>query len=382
MMARMTVIASLALVMVMLPAVAQQHSPVEIDFEADTGAFISADPTAEFGLTHDPDLVFSGTGSLEFRYIQTPFQSEVPEWGLPGALILPLPHGVPGMTEISFALRSKLPTPVVIALGLGDDGPRFNRVVWSAAERWSEFTLSLEDFIFDRDGPGSPEDPLDPAQLAHIAVIDGHGFVRMIAEESPLIYVDPPAEQTLWLDDFVLRAGEPGDTPEPTLPRPLAEYSSPMHGFLPVGGRDLTVSSEDGPEGEPALRVDYTIPPLTLFGLMHSVAPGALADAEAISFSARTNRPVTLLVTLEERREPGELGKSRYQQTVELRPSGDFEAITLPLSLFELGDDQVDPDGALNAELVETAAIIDATAAFEASEVINTLRLTAPSAVE
>ncbi len=372
---------SVSLLLCICAVSAQADMLLYADFETDTGGFISADPTGELSVTHDPHLVFEGEGSLEFRYTQMPFQSDVPEWGLPGVLIIPVAGGAPDLSTISFALRSRLSTPVVITLGLGDEGPRYNRFIWSTAESWSQFELSLDEFIFDRDGPGDPEAPLEPGQITSIAVIDAHGFVRMIAEEEPLVHVDPPVQQTLWLDSFALSTRASAPVPELQQAHLLADYASPMRGFLPVGGTDLHIESERRPDGEYGLRVDYTTPARTLFGVLHHVPHGALADATSLRFNARTNRPLTLVVFLEEKRGPGELDKSRYESVVRLEPGEDLREITLPLALFELGEDQTDPDGALNLRLVEMLSIVDVTAAFEDTEVINTLHLSPPEVI-
>jgi hypothetical protein len=371
-----------AIVLSIASTCAQDELLLYEDFEADTGRVISGDPAAELGLTHDPELVFEGGSSLQLRFVQASMRPDRPEWGFPGALILPLPQGAAGLNELSFALRSELPTAVVVTLIMDEDGSRHNRIVWSPAEEWQEHSLRLDEFILDRDGPPAPEGGLDPARVTGIALIDAQGIARLIAESTPLVHVDAPQEQTLWLDDLTLRATASTAGPAPDLPLSLADFSPPMRGFLPLGGTDLRVSFEEQADGEPALALDYTTPPRTLFGVILPVARDALADASAIRFHARTNRAITLVVTVEERREPGEPGKSRYESTVRLEPSDDPRMITLPLSLFTLGEDQTDPDGALNPELVEALFIVDATAAFEDTEVINTLRLTEPLAVK
>ena len=109
---------------------------------------------------------------------------------------------------------------------------------------------------------------------------------------------------------------------------------------------------------------------------------GALADVEAVRFHARTTGAVTLIVTLEEKRGTGDIAKSRYSTMVRVEPADEYEMITLPLSLFRLEENQSDPDGALNPELVDTMSIVDLSAILEDTEAINTLRLIAPVAVE
>ncbi len=363
-------------------AAAQQDVLLVADFEADTGGFVSADPVAELSISDDPNLAFEGQGALQLEYVQAPLYPDVPEWGLPGALYLPLPDGAEGLGEIAFALRSKLSTPIIVVLAEGEDGPRYNCLVWCAAGTWNEYSLVLSDFIHDRNGPADHNGRLDPADMTGVAIVDADGFVRMIGEATELFHVEPPAEQTLRLDAFVLRAGEPPTAPSPGGPTALADYSPPMRGLLALGGRDVAVYPEEQEDGEFALRADYTTPAGTLFALAHALRPGVLDGVGAIRFHARTNRRVTLVVTLDERRGPGELNKSSYHATMQVEPADEFKMVTIPLSLFELGDDQTDPDGTLDADLVEMLSIIDATAAFEGSEVINTLRLRAPVAVE
>jgi hypothetical protein len=377
---------AITLMLILLPltsAIAQTQDVLYFaDFEDGTTDFVSGDPAAELSVTDDPDLVFSGERSLQLEYVQAPIYPDVPDWGFPGAVFLPVPEGAAGVGEIAFALRTELSTPIIVVLAEGEDGPRYNCLLWCSAERWNEYSLALDDFSLDLDGPADPNGTLDPELISGLAIADGDALVRLLAESSPLFHMEPAAEQTMWLDEFAARAGQRISAPAPEGRQALADYSPPMRGFLTIGGRDVTVSSEDQPDGDRALRIDYTTPAGTLFGILHAVRPGALADDATVRFHARSNREVTLLVVLEERREPGELGVSRYQSIVPLTASDEFEMITLPLSLFELQDDQTDPDGALNAELVNLLSIVDITAIIENSEVINALRLKAPVVVE
>ncbi len=361
---------------------AQQREVVYFeDFEADVGHFISADPAAEIGVTQDPEHVFSGERSLELDYVQAPIRPDVRDWGFPGAIFLPTPDGAADVGEVAFALKTKLATPIVVILTEGEDGPRYSSMLWSRADTWQQYSLTLDEFTPDLEGPDDPNGKLDPGQVSGLVIADGHSLVRMIAESSPLFHVEPAAEQTLWLDEFAARAGQPEAAPEIDQ-EPLVRYSPPMRELFTVGGRDVSIASEEQADGAFALRVDYTIPATTLFGVLHSIRPGALSEGSALRFHTRTHRDVTLLVVLEERRGPGETGVSRYQTMVPLEPSDDFEMVTLPLSLFELGDDQTDPNGELDADLVNLLSIVDATAIIENSEVLNTLRLKAPVVVE
>ncbi|MBD3293024.1 MAG: hypothetical protein GF393_08880 [Armatimonadia bacterium] len=381
-MRRLPIILTIALLSVSQVMAQDQEILYFADFEEGSHDFTSGDPVAELSITHDPDLVFAGDGSLQLSYVQAPMYTDMPDWGVPGALVLPFPDSAAGLGEVAFALRSRIATPVVVMLVEGEDGPRYNCLVWCSADEWNEYSLTPDDFTYDRESPTDPNGRLDLEQTAGIALIDADCIVRGIAEASPLFHIEPAAEQSLWLDEFTLRSGSPAPSTDDD-PLALAQYSPPMRGFLALGGRDLRISSEPLAENGFALRADYTTPATTLFGLMHTIRPGALVDAEAVRFQAKTNRAVTLIVVIEERRGPDDnLDVSRYQTLVELEPSEEFEMLTLPLSLFTLGDDQTDPDGALDAELVDTFSIADATALLENAEVINTLRLQAPVVVE
>lgn len=380
-MKRTLIVVAVAL-MILSPAPGQERDVLFIaDFEDDMSGALSIDPAAELSITNDPALVFAGEGSLQLDYVQAPMYTDVPGWGIPGALAIPLPQGCAGLGEMAFALRSKLPTPLVIALTEGENGPRYNCLLWSSADGWSEFSLTLDDFVRDLEGPADPNGRLDPELVQGVAIIDGDSIIRRLSEDTPLFHVEPAAEQMLWLDEFVLRSGEPESAPV-ELPAPLARYTPPMRGFFVIGGRDRTIVSEEQDDGAHALRVDYTTPARTLLGVLHAIHPGDLADCGVIRFHARTDREVTLIVGLEERRGPGEIGVSRYQSIVPLQPSEEFETVTLPLSLFTLGDDQTDPDGALSPELVNMLTIADLTAITTDAEVINTLRLLPPVAVD
>jgi len=374
---------AVATVLVCVPVTAQEQDVLFLlDFEQDTEGVLSVDSEATVSTMDDPEVVYNGNRSLQVQYMQEAVAPGGGGRGFPGALIVPLPDPLEELGGVSFAVASALSTPIVVALTEGAEGPRYNCMLWCAAGSWHEYSLALHEFNADLDGPLDPNGELDPEEVNVVTILDAGGFLRLLGESTSLFHVDPPGEQTLWLDDFKLLSEGPEVIPEAGGPVTIATYAPPLRGFVCVGGQDVTVESEEFEDGEYALRMDYSTPPGTLFAAIHLARPGALAGMGAIRFHARTNRPVTLIVSLEEKRGPGDENKSSYYATVPLEPSEDWEMVTIPISIFTLGDDAFDTNDHLDMDVVNTVMIGDATAAFEDTEVINSLWLRGLVAVE
>lgn len=346
-----------------------------LDFEDGTEGFVSIDPQTTVSATTAPEIAYTGNGALQVQYMQAAMSPGAGGGGFPGAVILPLMDPFEELGRVSFAIASDLSTPVVVVLTEGAEGPRYNCMLWCSAGAWHEYSLPLHEFSADLDGPPDPNGTLDPGEVSVVAVFDADSFLRLIGESTGMFHVEPPEEQTLRLDDFCLLSGEPDVPPQGEDSVTIATYERPLRGFACVGGQDVVVESEELEGGESALRLDYSIPARTLFAVIHRARQGALAGMEAIRFQARSNREVTLIVSLEEKWGPGEENKSSYNATMPVEPGEDWQTVTTHTSSFALGDNETDPNGTLDMDLVQTVTIGDATALLEGAEVLNSLWL-------
>ncbi len=353
-----------------------------LDFEEDTAGVVSADAEALMCTIDDPEVVFAGERSLQVDYMQEAATPGGAGRGFPGALVVPLVDQFGDLRGVSFAIATALSTPIVVNLSEGPEGPRYNCMLWCNSGAWHEYRLSLDDFLPDLNGPDDPNGTLDPGLVNTVSFLDADSFLRMLAEGTPLFHVDPPEEQTLWLDDLRLLGRAPEAPAEEGPGVTIGHYSPPLRGFAFIGGRDVNAVSEELADGGHALRVDYDVPPGTLFAIMHLVAPGSLAGMGAIRVEAMTNSPATLIVSVEERWGAGEQNKASYYALVPLESTGGWETLTIPVSSFNLGDNEVDPNGALDMDLVSTVMVGDGTAVLENTEVINSLWLRELVAVE
>jgi len=374
--------AAVALMLCSFAGAQQDDTLLLLDFEQGTEGIMCADSEATLGTTDDPEVVFAGERSLQVDYLQEAVTAGGVGRGFPGALVVPLVDQFEDLRGISFAIATALSTPIVVNLTEGPEGPRYNCMLWCNSGAWHEYELSLDDFIPDLNGPVDPNGVLDPSQVNVITFLDADGFLRTVAESTPLFYAGPPDEQTLWLDDFRLLGHAPEAPAEEGAGVTIGHYAPPLRGFACIGGQDVNAVSEEQADGSYALRVDYGVPPRTLFAIMHLVPPGSLAGMGAIRLQAITNSPATLIVSMEERWGAGEQNKASYYTTVPLESTGDWETLTIPVSSFNLGDDSTDPNGTLDMDLVGTMMVGDGTAAVEDAEVVNSLWLRELVAIE
>jgi len=61
-----------------------------------------------------------------------------------------LRDALPELRSISFAISSKLPTEITVAVIEGLIGARYTKQIWCQGGKWQEFTLPLDSFVLDR----------------------------------------------------------------------------------------------------------------------------------------------------------------------------------------------------------------------------------------
>ena len=141
----------------------------------------------------------------------------------------------------------------------------------------------------------------------------------------------------------------------------------------------VTVGEEEGRDGGKGLMVEYTVPASTILAVGHQIKPALLADATAILFRVKTSGQATLLISLEENSggegEGEEGNKANYSTTVQVEATDEWRTVVVSFDSLKLGDDNFDPNGQLDPELVGMLMIGDATAAMAQADIENTLCL-------
>ena len=380
---RTVAVVSLALALVCTVGSAQEGNVLlALDFDDDLSGFISLDPEATLSVTREADAVHGGAGSLQFEYFLRALNPEELAEGLPGAMALPLAEPMREFLGVSFALWTAMSTPVIVVVGEGEDGPRYNRVIWSEAGAWHEFAIGLDDFIHDEDSSEDPDGELTPEEINAIALLDAGGFIRFLAGETGLFYAEPPAHQVLRLDDLKLRSITPVRPAPAEGTVTLSDYEYPLQGIIILGGKQVVAGKEDVEGGGEALKLDYTVPEGTLMAVLHQVKPGTLAGVSAIRFRVRSAWETSLIISVEEKRGQREEDKSNYQALVSVAGEEAWQTVTVPISDLQLSEDDFDPDGKLDLELVEMITIGDMSGVMGPGDFQNTLWLDDLVAVE
>ena len=361
-----------------IPAIAQDDEAQVLfsaDFEVDLCGFVTMDTEAELARVEEAENIHGGTAALEMWYFQRAVEPENMDQGIPGALAMPLTATYPELRAVSFALRSALSTPIGVSLMEGDDGPRYTGLVYSNQGDWQQYTLGLDDFQFDINGPEDPDGRLTPENISAVAFIDMGGFFRKMTEESGMFYVPDPGEQTLWLDDleFLSKAPAAPDLEEGIVP--LIDYKLPLMGAVIAGGDEVSLQVDGEPDADRPVKADYVIPEQTLFAMIHSVPPGKLVGIESLRLRLKVAKPTTLIVNLEEQGKPGDENKAAYNTTISLQPSEDLQDQTIPIAAFVLGEEHFDANGRLDLEHVRMIMIADVSAIMGQAQLEQTLWL-------
>ena len=171
-------------------------------FEKDVDGFATMDRDAKLTRTTDPELVYKGKGSLQLTFLQRPLKTEPGHEDLAGTIMFPIKDPQPALRGISFAVAASHSTPLVIMLMKGDNGPRYQAIIWCEAGEWHPSTLSLDQFQWSDDSPVDPDGKLVPEKITGCVLLDMGGMLRTMTEQQTMFYVAPPEDQSIWLDEF------------------------------------------------------------------------------------------------------------------------------------------------------------------------------------
>jgi hypothetical protein len=342
------------------PALAlAQHEPGVMqyyDFENDTKPWVSFNPKAQFGLTAQQENVFAGTSSLEVKYVAVNTGTTQADL-VPGNIILPTPGGLPGLQSVTLAFKCSESVPVVV-YGVEQNGPNCYAPFFAPAGVWQQVTLGLADF-YSEDGGAGAGAPFNPAALNDLVVMDASRMLYNGLGAGKLPIAAPNVgPRTFWLDEVKLLS-----TPLPpatlTPPVPDAVVLDSCGGaairWIVLGGRDWKAARATDP-GAPAghFRFDYTAPAGTLVLWIKPVHLGQLLGTTALHLSVRSPRATRLVIGAQE-------NNVRYSAPVDV-PAGDWKALTLPWSDFQLDKDSTDPAGKLQPDQITSVSLADPSA--------------------
>jgi hypothetical protein len=343
-------------------------------FEEGLGTFTTLDPDAELVVTTAADAVYSGEQSLELWFVQRAMAPDKPDQGIPGSLSVQTPEGLAGLQSMSFAVAVAQSTAVAVILSEGEDGPRYNRIVWVEAGKWHEVSLQVGEFQRDINGAADPDGKLTPEKIDGVALIDLAVFFRSMAQGNPIFFIPPLMEQTIWLDEVKLFSKLPEE--QPTADRiVVSDYSLPLRGVAFIGGESVAVTAETNPQGEEETKLEYSVPAQTLMAAVHQVCEPLPPDAQTLTLRLKSPEGATLLVNLEEQSAAGDENKCSYNSTRTIPASPDWQLLTFPLAEFTIGDDGIDPNGKLDPEHVQTVMIADIRSLTEQKDIKAVLYL-------
>ncbi len=345
------------------------------DFEEDTTRFFTLDRQAEREVTQEGFTAHGGTGWLQIKYMQRAATAGPQQQELPGSIVLMLRDALPELRSISFAISSKLPTEITVAVIEGLIGSRYTKQIWCQGGKWQEFTLPLDGFVLDRTGPPDSDGKLTPDRVRTIAIADASSFTRAAAERSPVYYVSSAQEQVLRIDDFKLLSTAPPEKPAAEGVVVITGYESPADCSVFLGGKDISVTPVDGEGDSRALRIDYTVPADTMMRAMHPVSMNQLAGVTAIRLRLKSNHDLMIGVVVDEMRGDGADDTTTYQAIVNVPESETWQTVSIPLSQFKPIPGSPDPNGRLDAELIGAVSLLDASGLLDGTDTTSTLWL-------
>ena len=310
-----------------------------------SAGWVSLDPEASVGRSKDQ--------GIQFRY-------RVRSGGI--SLLARGDLDLTGCASLSLRILSSHAGGLAFGVSEADES-RYGTVTPVAAGRFTDVRVNLDELQLAEDSKDE-DGRLAPGPKLSLWFLDVAVFGQTL---------DPAVrgERTLWLDAVAFSsepapaAGRgPGTGPgtlvldsfETGLIRwmPVVAAFTPSRLWLYPEGVELMLEA-GGPElsGPSVLKARYPQKPMSAFVLSRDVAGLDLTRAERVVFWARTERPATFLVALEER------AGARYEQDFELA-AGRWQRVEVSLERFRLADDSRDANGRLDLASVKLLSIVAA----------------------
>lgn len=355
-------VAACALLFAGLAQCEQADAIAQWSFEDDTEGWVSLDPLG--ALTRAANNAYAGEGALAFTFPQRAPEAIAQEGQMPGIVAVPVTADATALQSVSFAVHTSGSTPLVVALN-EEDKSSYLAVVWSPAGDWHKVELALFDFHLSDDS-SDENGRLDPGQITVVAIADAGMLVRMLSEQGLPFTAPPPADMTILLDDVVL---SPSVLPAVATPGEkqlvIDMCTLPTIQWLPLGGDDVTLVSQQGDDGGRYLQVGYAAMPGTIFALVRSVGLGSLEGCKSLSLQMRSYFDGEVVIALEQ---PGSI---RFSTTVQVRAGDAWQQIDIPFARFE-PDRESGATGTVAPGSIQQVAIADIRAALDQMVSTNT----------
>lgn len=345
-----------------------QGAVVEWAFEADTGQWQSIDPSAQLTLTREqPAVRIEGEGVAQYAY-------EIAVGKMAG-LATEVTVDTARAKSIRLWLRSSVPTMCLLSLS-EKDGSNYMTAFASLGDVWQDIAVDLSEFKLTDDSQDE-NGLLDPGQVGGLGIIDASSFLLQMAAQVPFLVPPATGPRKLWLDDVAIDS-------EGVLPRWEAVEVDGLKGvrlesfegmplqWLAISGGAMKLSYDDQVKthGNLSLKLEYSLPPGKLVGLLTSPGTAPIGNALRLRLSVRSEAPsATLMIGLKE--DDG----SQYSYMLPVAAGQEMKAVDLPLTEFKLGDDSSDEDGKLTLAEVNEFQISDLSGLIGQETAQNTLWL-------
>lgn len=326
------------------------------DFEQGQGPWQTMDLGGQLGLAVGQGQAAQGSASLHLKFARVKSLAEVPQRGMPGSIMWPLPTPpTPPPSCLEFAVRAKLRTPLIVALN-EQDGSSYNRPITVEPGEWRRVKLFWRDFALQDDSTDE-NGQLDGDQIGAVAFVDASFFLAALSEMAAPAGINLPkidvSENELWLDDIRLTdeaAGTLGDL--------LTDASGGSPLFIPILRPDASLERlADGLAGKPCWKVTYAVGEREVAGFWCGAPGRELAGTAGLHITVKPLVRTLLVVQAKER------DGSEYNVVLDI-PDGQTEDRHIPWPEFKLGDNSTDENGRLDPEQLKEFGLLDVTTVF------------------
>lgn len=317
------------------------------DFEKHDGGWIGIGNSAKVTVTHDAATVKSGQGALQLAY--TIKKGEI------NAMILPTDGGALAKAKsIRFWFMADHTGPFSFALQK-KNGSRYNSLFSVVANQWQQVEINPVDMVIETNGdaPKDSDGKLDLASVSGAGIVD----LSQLFLQGDIPFVTAlgvtAGERKLYIDDFQALAAEIPSIS--TLKGGLGvidSFARPQITWMAVGRTEVSRYAGKPLEGV-GMQAKYHQSPTTVSGFNRYVAPGSLAGAGRLMFSAASLAPTKFLVQVEEK------GGGKYNTVVELPGGSARRDISVSFADFKPGQDSKDANGKLDLDQVTNLIFLD-----------------------
>lgn len=313
------------------------------DFENGLAGWTSATAAGVAQIAEPPKNDKLGKGVLEYRYEAQ--KDQIP------ALMAPL-NGLDGMGSFSLDLATDSPTILVVAF-TEEGGARYQYVTSTPAGKWMHLDVDTSELTRADDTPDA-DGKLDLDQVRNVAVADLRAVLSAIAPDNIMSKLVGPrtGPHTIWMNNVAF-SGKPALKAPEAGTVVIDDFRRENLAWLPFEGVGLSVGPAPGGAVGRALQVEYPLAAGKIPAFIHTVAPGAFAGLQKISFEAAAKSEATLAVSLEE------TGGARYIAMVTVAAGNAPAPYSVSYGDFKLTDDTKDDNNRLDMEKVKSFTLAD-----------------------